>query len=401
MAKLFIEDLDVAGKKVIVRVDYNVPLKEGKVDSDKRLVASLPTVKFLKDKGAKVILMSHLGRPKGQVVDTLSLAPVATRLGEILGSEVKFVNQCVGAEAESAVAALSEGQVLLLENLRFHAEETGNDEAFAKQLANLADVYVNDAFGTAHRAHASTAGITKFIDQCACGYLIKKELEFLGGALDEPKRPFVSIIGGAKISGKIDVVEALLPKVDNIIIGGGMAYTFYKAQGHEIGKSLCENDKIPLALELMKQADGKLVLPTDCTILDPDDLNFKDRCVDGPVGIAQFDKIPMDKEGCDIGPDSIKAFCDIVKSAGTVVWNGPMGIFELPECATGTFAVADALVEATKNGAITIIGGGDSASAIEKAGLEDKVSHVSTGGGASLEFLEGKKLPGVEALTEV
>lgn len=401
MAKLFIEDLDVAGKKVIVRVDYNVPLKEGKVDSDKRLVASLPTVKFLKDKGAKVILMSHLGRPKGQVVDTLSLAPVATRLGEILGSEVKFVNQCVGVEAESAVAALSEGEVLLLENLRFHPEETENDEGFAEQLASLADVYVNDAFGTAHRAHASTAGITAFIEQCACGYLIKKELDFLGGALDEPKRPFISIIGGAKISGKIDVVDALLPKVDNIIIGGGMAYTFYKAQGHEIGKSLCEDDKMPLALELMKQADGKLVLPTDCTILDPDHLNFKDRCVDGPVEIAQFDKIPMDKEGCDIGPDSIKAFCDIVKSAGTVVWNGPMGIFELPECATGTFAVADALVEATKNGAITIIGGGDSASAIEKAGLEDKVSHVSTGGGASLEFLEGKKLPGVEALTEV
>lgn len=401
MAKLFIEDLDVAGKKVIVRVDYNVPLKEGKVDSDKRLVASLPTVKFLKDKGAKVILMSHLGRPKGQVVDTLSLAPVAIRLGEILGSEVKFVNQCVGVEAESAVAALSEGEVLLLENLRFHPEETENDEGFAEQLASLADVYVNDAFGTAHRAHASTAGITAFIEQCACGYLIKKELDFLGGALDEPKRPFISIIGGAKISGKIDVVDALLPKVDNIIIGGGMAYTFYKAQGHEIGKSLCEDDKMPLALELMKQADGKLVLPTDCTILDPGHLNFKDRCVDGPVEIAQFDKIPMDKEGCDIGPDSIKAFCDIVKSAGTVVWNGPMGIFELPECATGTFAVADALVEATKNGAITIIGGGDSASAIEKAGLEDKVSHVSTGGGASLEFLEGKKLPGVEALTEV
>ena len=401
MAKLFIEDLDVAGKKVIVRVDYNVPLKEGKVDSDKRLVASLPTVKFLIDKGAKVVLMSHLGRPKGQVVDTLSLAPVANRLGELLGSEVKFVNQCVGADAESAVAALSGGEVLLLENLRFHAEETGNDEGFAKQLARLADVYVNDAFGTAHRAHASTAGITTFIDQCACGYLIKKELDFLGGALDEPKRPFVSIIGGAKISGKIDVVDALLPKVDNIIIGGGMAYTFYKAQGHEIGKSLCEDDKMPLALELMKQADGKLVLPTDCTILDPSHLNFKDRCVDGPVGITQFDKIPMDKEGCDIGPDSIRAFCDIVKSAGTVVWNGPMGIFELPECATGTFAVADALVEATKNGAITIVGGGDSASAIEKAGLEHKVSHVSTGGGASLEFLEGKKLPGVEALTEV
>lgn len=400
MAKLFIEDLDVAGKKVIVRVDYNVPLNGGKVDSDKRLVASLPTVKYLKNQGAKVILMSHLGRPKGQVVPELSLAPVAARLGELLESEVKFVKASVGAEAQAAVEGLVNGDVLVLENLRFHKEETSNDAGFAKELAALADVYVNDAFGTAHRAHASTAGITEHVSLSACGYLIKKELDFLGGALDEPKRPFVSIIGGAKISGKIDVVEALLPKVDKLIIGGGMAYTFFKAMGHEIGHSLCEDDKVELAKELMAKAGDKLVLPSDCLIVKPKDLDFGGQKITGEVSVAQSENIPADQEGCDIGPESIKTFVEIVENAGTVVWNGPMGIFEIKECSKGTFAVADALVTATEKGGITIIGGGDSASAVEKAGLDEKVSHVSTGGGASLEFLEGKKLPGVEALSE-
>lgn len=400
MAKLFIEDLDVAGKKVIVRVDYNVPLNGGKVDSDKRLVASLPTVKYLKNQGAKVILMSHLGRPKGQVVPELSLAPVAARLGELLESEVKFVKASVGAEAQAAVEGLAGGDVLVLENLRFHKEETSNDAEFAKELAALADVYVNDAFGTAHRAHASTAGITEHVSLSACGYLIKKELDFLGGALDEPKRPFVSIIGGAKISGKIDVVEALLPKVDKLIIGGGMAYTFFKAMGLEIGHSLCEDDKVELAKELMAKAGDKLVLPTDCLIVKPKDLDFGAQKITGEVSVAKSENIPVDQEGCDIGPESIKTFVEIVENAGTVVWNGPMGIFEIKECSKGTFAVADALVAATQKGGITIIGGGDSASAVEKAGLDDQVSHVSTGGGASLEFLEGKKLPGVEALSE-
>jgi phosphoglycerate kinase len=400
MAKLFIEDLELAGKKVITRVDFNVPLKDGIVESDKRLVSSIPTIKYLKEAGAKVILMSHLGRPKGKVVADLSLAPVAKRLGELLGSEVKFVSACVGLEAETAVDSLAAGDVLVLENLRFHQEETANDEVFAKQLASLADVYVNDAFGTAHRAHASTAGITAHISQSACGYLIKKELDFLGGALDIPKRPFVSIIGGAKISGKIDVVEALLPKVDKILIGGGMAYTFFKAQGLEIGKSLCEDDRVNMAKELIEKAGDKLVLPLDCIVCDPADLDFGGRVINGETKIVDFDKIPADMEACDIGPKTSELFANIVKNGKTIVWNGPMGIFEIEKAAKGTFAVADALVESTILGGITIIGGGDSAAAIEQAGLEEKVSHVSTGGGASLEFLEGKALPGVEALNE-
>lgn len=400
MAKLFIEDINVASKKVIVRVDFNVPLRDGKVESDKRLTASLPTIKYLKNQGAKVILMSHLGRPKGQVVPDLSLAPVANRLGELLGSEVKFVSACVGSEAEAAVAELNDGDVLVLENLRFHKEETANDEEFSKQLASLADLYVNDAFGTSHRAHASTAGITQFVEQSACGYLIKKELDFLGGALDEPKRPFVSIIGGAKISGKIDVVEALLPKVDKILIGGGMAYTFFKAMGLEIGKSLCEDDRVPMAKELLEKAGDKIVLPKDCVIVDPKNLDFGAMTISGDVSITNTDSIPADMEGCDIGPQTIEEFCGIAKTAGTIVWNGPMGISEIEKASKGTFAVAQALVDATEAGGITVIGGGDSAAAIEKAGLEDQVSHVSTGGGASLEFLEGKKLPGVEALSD-
>ncbi len=396
MAKLFIEELQVKGKRVITRVDFNVPLKDGKVESTKRLVESLPTIKFLARAGAKTILMSHLGRPKG-VTESLRMAPVAKALSALLDKDVRTVSDCVGPEVEKAVAAMKDGDILLLENLRFHAEEEANDSGFAKQLAALADIYVNDAFGTAHRAHASTEGITRFISKSAAGYLMKKELDFLGGALDQPKRPFVSIIGGAKISGKIDVIEALLPKVDKLLIGGGMAYTFLKALGFEIGKSLVENDKVDLAKSLLARAGDKIQLPIDYMVTDM--LDFKGRKL-GSMKAVERDGIPANMESVDIGPKSAQLFASIVTNAKTVVWNGPMGVFEIKESAAGTFAVAKALVEATTKGAITIIGGGDSAAAIEQLGLAEKVSHVSTGGGASLEFLEGKVLPGVHALTE-
>ena len=402
MAKLFIEELagpkasGIKGKRVITRVDFNVPLKDGVVESDKRLRESLPTIKFLIGAGAKTILMSHLGRPKG-VTESLRMAPVAKALAQLIGKDVRTVSDCVGPEVEKAVAAMQDGDVLLLENLRFHAEEEGNAPAFAKQLASLADIYVNDAFGSAHRAHASTEGITHFIAKSAAGYLMKKELDFLGGALDQPKRPFVSIIGGAKISGKIDVIDALLPKVDKLLIGGGMAYTFLKALGFEIGKSLVENDKVELAKALLARAGDKIQLPIDYMVTDMFD--FKGRKVGSMKAVSRYG-IPADMESVDIGPKSAELFASIVKGAKTVVWNGPMGVFEIPASAAGTFAVAKALVEATSKGAITIIGGGDSAAAIEQLGLAEKVSHVSTGGGASLEFLEGKILPGVSALSE-
>ncbi|BCS95114.1 phosphoglycerate kinase [Desulfoluna limicola] len=396
MNKLFIEEIDCKGKTVIVRVDFNVPVKDGAVENDKRLRAALPTITRLVDEGAKVVLMSHLGRPKGQRVEAMSLKPVATRLAELLGKPVAFADDCVGPAATDAVANLKPGDVLLLENLRFHKAETDNDEGFAKELAALADLYVNDAFGTAHRAHASTEGITRHIDSCACGYLIKKELDFLGSALTEPKRPFTAIIGGAKISGKIDVIKALLPKVDTLIIGGGMACTFLKAMGKEIGNSLCEEEKLPLAKELLELGKGKILLPTD--YLATDRLDFENRAIGSQAFVGE-DAIAKDQMAVDIGPKSTQLFADRIEVSKTVVWNGPMGVFEIDASAKGTFAVADALVKATENGGTTIVGGGDSAAAIEKAGLADKVSHVSTGGGASLEFLEGKKLPGVEALS--
>ncbi len=398
MAKLFVEDLAVEGKKVLVRVDFNVPLDASQnITDDKRITASIPTIKYLVEKGAKVIVMSHLGRPKGEKKPEFSLKPVADVLPKYIDAKVNFAADCIGSVAEEAVAALGNGEILVLENLRYYNEETANDAGFAKKLASLADVFVNDAFGTAHRAHASTEGVTASFEQNACGYLLKKELDFLGDSLDEPKRPFVSIIGGAKISGKIDVVKALLPKVDKLIIGGGMAYTFFKAQGLEIGNSLCEDSKVELAKELLAEAGDKIVLPVDTFVTSK--LDFGGLTVADEDYVA-VDAIPADKEGCDIGPKTIELFSNIVKEAKTVVWNGPMGVFEIDATAKGTFAVADALVESTKNGGITIIGGGDSAAAIAKAGLDDAVSHVSTGGGASLEFLEGKKLPGVEALTE-
>ena len=399
MAKLFVEDLAVEGKKVLVRVDFNVPLdSDQNITDDTRIRGSVATLNYLTSKGAKVIVMSHLGRPKGEKKPEFSLKPVVEALPKYVDAKVSFASDCIGDAAESAVAALNNGEIVVLENLRYYNEETGNDSDFAKKLASLADIFVNDAFGTAHRAHASTEGVTKYFDQNACGYLLKKELDFLGDSLDEPKRPFVSIIGGAKISGKIDVVQALLPKVDKLIIGGGMAYTFFKAQGLEIGNSLCEDSKVELAKSLLDSEFGsKIILPVDTFVTSK--LDFGGLTV-ADEDYVDVDSIPADKEGCDIGPKTIELFSNIVREAKTVVWNGPMGVFEIEATAKGTFAVAQALVEATENGGITIIGGGDSAAAIAQAKLDDKVSHVSTGGGASLEFLEGKKLPGVEALTE-
>ncbi|WP_047392440.1 phosphoglycerate kinase [Chitinibacter sp. ZOR0017] len=409
MAKLFIEDLDLAGKRVLMRVDFNVPVKNGVVESDKRIRAALPTIRYALDQGASVVLMSHLGRPNGQKVEKYSLAPVAKRLEELLGKPVQFLADCVGPEVEAACATLAAGSVVLLENVRFHIAEEGKAKdadgnsvkaepaqvaAFRASLSKLGDVFINDAFGTAHRAHSSMVGVEL---PRAAGYLLKKELDFLGEAVNNPVRPLVAIIGGSKISGKIDVIQALLPKVDKLIIGGGMAFTFLKAQGLEIGKSLCENDKVDLARDLMAQAGDKLVLPSDTMVTRA--LNFDARTLDGLVEV-QSTAIPADQEGVDIGSATRAAYADIIKSAKTVLWNGPMGVFEIDASAAGTFAVAHALVDATANGAITVVGGGDSVAAVEKAGLEDKVSHVSTGGGASLEFLEGKALPGVEALSE-
>ncbi len=395
--KLFVEDLTTAGKRVIMRVDFNVPLKDGKVESDKRLKESLPTIEYLRKQGAKVILMSHLGRPDGKRVADMSLRPVADALSGLLGAPVAFADDCVGPVAEKAVAALAPGGVLLLENLRFHAAEEENDPAFAKQLAALADVYVNDAFGSAHRAHASTEGITRFVPQAASGFLMKKELDYLGEALGNPKRPFVAVIGGSKVSGKIDVIKNLLPRVDKLLIGGGMTYTFFKAQGLEVGKSIVENDKLELARALLAEAGDKLQLGTDFVVTDK--LDFKGRTV-GAVKTVAKNAIPADWEAVDIGPATIAAFTEVLLGAKTIVWNGPVGVFEIDATAKGTIAVAEALAKATAAGATTIIGGGDSASAVKKAGVAGKVSHVSTGGGASLEYLEGKVLPGVAALAD-
>ena len=396
MKKLFIEELELAGKKAITRMDFNVPLKEGVVENDKRLRASLPTIQYLVQQGAKVILMSHLGRPQGEVVEAMRMAPVAKALSGLLGQEVKSIPTCVGVEAKSAVDSLANGDVLLLENLRFHKEETDNEQGFAKELSELAEIYINDAFGTAHRAHASTVGIAEYFEQCASGYLMKKELDFLDSALETPRVPFVAIIGGAKISGKIDVMEALIHKVDKLLIGGGMTYTFLKAQGLEIGDSLCEDDKLDLARMLLEKAGDKIQLPIDFRITEKFD--FATRTMT-PLKTVEKTEIELGWESVDIGPKSIELYSDRIANAKTVVWNGPMGVFEVEEAAKGTFSVAKALVKSTEKGGTTIIGGGDSAAAIELAGLADKVSHVSTGGGASLEFLEGKRLPGVEALS--
>jgi len=398
MNKLSIDKVELKGKRVLVRVDFNVPLDENlNITDDTRITESLPTIKKIISEGGKAILMSHLGRPKGGPNPKYSLKPAAKRLSELLGKDVKLAPDCIGAETKAMVDAMNNGDVLILENVRFHPEEEKNDPEFAKQLAELGDVYINDAFGSAHRAHASTEGITKYIKICAAGYLMQKELDYLGGAISNPKRPYVAILGGSKISGKIDVINNLLDKVDTLIVGGGMAFTFYKAEGKEIGTSLLEAEKIDLAKEVLnnvKKSGVKFLLPVDVVVAS----EFKN---DSPSSIVSVDKIPADKMGLDIGPETVKLFSAEIANAKTVVWNGPMGVFEMDNFAKGTNAIAQALADVTAKGAITVIGGGDSAAAITKAGLKEKVSHVSTGGGASLEFLEGKVLPGVVALNDV
>ncbi len=395
MNKLTIDSVELKDKKVLVRVDFNVPLDENmNVTDDNRIVESLPTIKKIVADGGKAILMSHLGRPKGKVNPKYSLKPVADKLAELLGSPVKFAPDCIGDTVKAMTGELKPGEVLLLENLRFYAEEEANDPAFAEKLAAVADLYVNDAFGSAHRAHASTEGVTKFVKTAVSGYLMKKELDYLGSALSAPVRPYCAILGGAKISGKIDVINNILDKVDTLIIGGGMAYTFFKAMGYEIGTSLLEAEKVDLAKELLEKVKSKglnFLLPVDVRIT----AEFNN---DSPAEVVPVDNMPADKMGLDIGPETVKLFAEAVKNSKTVVWNGPMGVFEFDNFATGTNAIAEALVEATASGTITVVGGGDSAAAIAKAGLKDKVTHVSTGGGASLEFLEGKVLPGVDVL---
>jgi len=397
MKKLTVEDLELKDKRVLMRVDFNVPLEDGRVANDRRIQAALPTIKYIMEKGGRLILMSHLGRPDGQRVPEMSLEPCAAVLKKMLGKDVAFAGDCIGEAAEGAAGRLGAGDVLLLENLRFYKEETDNAPDFSKKLAALGDVYVNDAFGTAHRAHASTEGVTHYFDQCAAGFLMMKELEYLGGVIENPDRPFAAILGGAKISGKIDVITNLLPKVDKVIIGGGMAFTFFKAQGLEIGNSLLEADKVDTAKDIMARAGDKLVFPIDCKISDSFD--FKARKI-GTLKEVASDAIPAGWEGLDIGSKSIEKFRSILSGVQTVIWNGPMGVFEIPQTAEGTYAIARLLAEVTERGAVTVIGGGDSASAVAKAGVADKVSHVSTGGGASLEFIEGKTLPGVAALTD-
>jgi phosphoglycerate kinase len=398
MKKLSIDSVNFINKKVLVRVDFNVPLDENQnITNDIRIKASLPTINKIADDGGKVILMSHLGRPKGERKQEFSLKPAALRLSELLGKEVKLAPDCIGEETEKLVNEMNSGDVILLENVRFHKEETDNEPEFAKKLASIGEVFVNDAFGSAHRAHASTEGVTKFIDTCAAGYLMQKELDYLGSALAEPKRPYCAILGGAKISGKIDVINNLLHKVDTLIVGGGMAFTFFKAQGKEIGKSLLEEEKLDLAKELLGKLEGskvKFLLPVDVVVAE----EFSN---DSPAETVSIDNIPSNKMGLDIGKESIKLFKNELAKSKTIIWNGPMGVFEMDNFAEGTMEIAKTLAEATSNGAVTVIGGGDSAAAISKSGLEKQVSHVSTGGGASLEFLEGKTLPGVAALTDI
>ena len=397
--KKSVDDINVKGKRVLVRCDFNVPLKEGKITDENRLVAALPTIKKLIADGGKVILCSHLGKPKGEPKPELSLAPVAVRLSELLGQEVKFAAdpEVVGPNAKAAVEAMKDGEVVLLENTRYRAEETKNGEAFSKDLASLCDVYVDDAFGTAHRAHCSNVGVTQYVDTAVVGYLMQKEIDFLGNAVDNPVHPFVAILGGAKVADKLNVISNLLEKCDTLIIGGGMAFTFLKAQGKEIGKSLVDDTKLDYCREMVEKAaklGKKLLLPVDAAVA----ASFPDP-IDAPIEVqnVSVDAIPADTMGLDIGPETAKLYADTVKSAKTVVWNGPMGVFENPTLAQGTIAVAKALADTE---ATTIIGGGDSAAAVNQLGFGDKMTHISTGGGASLEFLEGKELPGVAAAND-
>lgn len=388
-SKKMLTDLDVKGKKVLVRVDFNVPISDGKVGDDTRIQAALPTIKYLLENDAAVILCSHLGRPKGEPDPAFSLKPVADYLGTLLDVPVKFAEDCIGEVAQNASEGLASNEVLVLENTRFHAGEKANDPEMAKELASLADLFVNDAFGSAHRAHASTAGVADYLP-AAAGFLLEKEIKYLGNAISEPERPFVAILGGAKVSDKIGVIDNLIKKADRILIGGGMANTFFKAQGYAMADSLVEEEVLDTAKELLDMAGGKLVLPVDVVIADAFDANAADKIMD--VG-----DVPAGWRILDIGPRTVEAFSDIIKKAGTVVWNGPMGVFELDKFAKGTFEVAKAIAESEATG---IVGGGDSASAIKKSGLEDKITHISTGGGASLEMLEGKMLPGLAALDD-
>ena len=390
--KKTVDDINVKGQRVLVRCDFNVPLEDGRITDDTRIVASLPTIQKLIADGGRLILCSHLGRPKGNPVPEMSLAPVAVRLSELLGQEVVFAadDEVVGENAKKAAAALEDGQVMLLENTRYRAEETKNGEAFSKELASLCDVYVNDAFGTAHRAHCSNVGVTEYVDTCVVGYLMKKEIDFLGNAVENPERPFVAILGGSKISGKLDVIDRLLDKVDTLLIGGAMTYTFVKAKGGKIGSSLCEDDYIDYALKMLKKAEDngvQMLLPVDDVIADAFDNNANKKTADAG-------ETPDGWIALDIGPKTAALYAEAVANAKTVVWNGPMGAFEMSNFADGTRAVAQALADTD---AVTIIGGGDSAAAVNQMGFADKMSHISTGGGASLEFLEGKELPGVAA----
>lgn len=391
--KKTVEDIEVKGKKCLVRCDFNVPLKDGKITDENRLVGAMPTIKYLVDNGAKVILCSHLGKPKGEAKPELSLEPVAKRLSEMLGKEVVFAadDNVVGENAKKAVSEMNDGDIVLLQNTRYRKEETKNEENYSKELASLAEIFVNDAFGTAHRAHCSTVGAGEFLQARVCGYLIQKELDFLGSAVENPKRPFLAILGGAKVSDKLGVINNLLEKVDTLIIGGGMAYTFIKALGHEIGTSLLEEDKIDYAKEMIAKAEVKGV-----KLLLPIDVVYADRFAeDAQPHITEGRDIPSDCMGLDIGPKTVELFTEAVKSSKTIVWNGPMGVFEFENFAKGTKAIAQSMAETD---AITIIGGGDSAAAVNQMGFGERMSHISTGGGASLEFLEGKELPGIAAL---